>query len=30
MVEANNPVEVERLKQQIIHGFYGGLPHARV
>ena len=28
MVEATDPAEVDRLKQQIIRGFYGKPPHA--
>jgi hypothetical protein len=28
MVEAKDPAEAERLKQEIIRGFYGTEPHA--
>ncbi len=28
MVEANDPAEADRLKEQIVRGFYGGEPHA--
>lgn len=28
MVETNDPVEADRLKEEIVRGFYGGKPHA--
>ena len=28
MVEAKTPVEADRLKEEIVRGFYGGEPHA--
>lgn len=28
MVEAKDPAEVDRLKEEIVRGFYGGEPHA--
>ena len=28
MVEATDPAEAERLKEEIVRGFYGGEPHA--
>ena len=28
MVEAQDPAEADRLQEEIMHGFYGGPPHA--
>jgi hypothetical protein len=28
MVETNDPVEADRLQEEIVRGFYGGKPHA--
>jgi len=28
MVEAKEPVEADRLQEEIVRGFYGGKPHA--
>lgn len=28
MVEAKDPAEADRLKDEIVRGFYGGQPHA--
>jgi hypothetical protein len=28
MAEAKDPAEASRLKEEIVHGFYGGEPHA--
>ena len=28
MVQADNPAEAERLKDEIVRGFYGNAPHA--
>jgi hypothetical protein len=28
MVEAKDPAEADRLKEEIVRGFYGGQPHA--
>jgi hypothetical protein len=28
MIETKDPVEADRLKEEIVHGFYGDEPHA--